>query len=140
LPFSDGFESGNFTTGGWTTSGSTSVITAAAYSGTYGADIAGVAWIEKAVSTAGFTSIHVKYWRNTNGYESNEPFIVEWWDGGNWNGIDSSRNPNWAYMDITCGSGANDNSSFKVRFRSQGNDAPTEYTYIDDVEVTGTAQ
>jgi hypothetical protein len=140
LPWSDNFESGGFTSGGWSTSGSTTVTTAAKHAGTYGAKIAGVAWIEKAQSTVGYTSIHIQYWRTTNGYESNEPFICEWWNGSSWVGVDSSRSKVWTQMDITCASGANNNANFKVRFRSQGNDASTEYTYIDDVQITGTAQ
>jgi hypothetical protein len=140
LPWSDNFESGNFTSGGWTTSGSTSVTTAAKYTGTYGAKIAGVAWIEKALSTVGYNTIHVKYWRKTAGYESNEALKVEWWNGSAWTEIDSSRSTAWTSKDITCASGANNNANFKVRFRSTGNDAATEYGYVDDVQITGTAQ
>ncbi|MHC4738393.1 MAG: LamG domain-containing protein, partial [Planctomycetota bacterium] len=61
LPWSDGFESGDLVTGGWTTSGNATASNKAEYTGTYGAAIKGTAWMEKAISTAGFTAIHVLY-------------------------------------------------------------------------------
>ncbi|MCJ7728780.1 MAG: CotH kinase family protein, partial [Sedimentisphaerales bacterium] len=64
LPWSDGFESGNFTAGGWTTQNTdATVITGAKYTGTYGAKLARGTWIQKLLDTRGFTTIHVQYRR-----------------------------------------------------------------------------
>jgi hypothetical protein len=137
--FSDGFESGNFTAGGWTISGSTATVTtAAAYTGTYGAKLGKMSWIEKAVSTSGYTSIHVKYARKTTGLDSGEDFKAEWYDGGNWNLLESTLDTSWAEKDWLCGSGANNNPNFKIRFSSTGGHPNNEYSYLDIVEVNGT--
>ncbi|UCC21936.1 MAG: DUF362 domain-containing protein [Planctomycetota bacterium] len=142
LPFSDGFESGDFETGGWTTDGIAEVKTQAAYSGSYGAELQVTAWMEKVLSTTGFTNIHVKYVCMTKGMDPGEYLYVEWWDGDSWNVLDAYQGTDWVSRDKTCSSGADDNPSFKVRFRSNAS-APSpkeEFARIDDVEVTGSAQ
>jgi hypothetical protein len=56
--------------------------------------------------------------------------------------IDAYQGTTWIVQDKTCGTGANDNPAFKVRFRSNSQ-APNpngEYARIDDVQITGTAQ
>ena len=136
--FSDGFESGDFTTGGWTTQNSdASVSKKAEYEGTYGAKLAKTTWIEKAVSTAGYSSIHVKYYRMTKNFDAGEYLYVEWYDGTDWNELESTQVSSWgSRQDMTCGSGANDNSNFKVRFRTNAG-SNNESAYVDTVEVTG---
>ncbi len=139
--FSDGFESGNFTAGGWTTSGTASVSTGAAYAGTYGAKLAKVASITKALSTAGYTGIHVKcYWR-TVGFDSGEYIYCEWSDNGgqNWYQLGSLRSSTWTPQDFTCPAGAANNPNFRFRFRTNASKT-SEYGCVDNVEVTGTAQ
>ncbi len=137
LPWSDGFESKDFATGGWTTSGTTNVSTKAKYTDDYGAELKGSAWIEKAISTAGFTDIHVKYARKTNGMDDGEFLAVEWYDGSNWHELESTQASSWASLDKTCGVGADDNPNFQIRFITNA-DKNNEYAYIDDVEITGT--
>jgi hypothetical protein len=139
LPWTDGFESGDLVTGGWTTSGNASASNKADYTGTYGAQLKGSAWIEKAISTEGFTSIHVKYARKTGALDSGEYLYVEYHDGSQWNELEATQASSWAQQDKTCGSSADDNADFKVRFRLNAN-KPNEYAYIDDVEISGTAQ
>ncbi|MHC4117365.1 MAG: hypothetical protein ACYSWO_07635 [Planctomycetota bacterium] len=136
--FSDGFESGDFTTGGWTTQNSdASVSNKAEYEGTYGAKLAKATWIEKAVSTAGYSSIHVRYYRMSKGLDAGEYLYAEWYDGTDWHELESTQATSWgSQQDKTCGSGANDNSSFKIRFRTNAS-ATNEYAYVDSVEVTG---
>jgi len=137
LPWSDGFESGDLTTGVWTISGSASASDKAEYTGTYGAKVAKTSWMEKAISTVGFTTIHVKYARKTKGMDSGEYLYVEWYDGNDWNGLESTQETDWALKDLICGTGADNNASFKLRFRTNSSNA-SEYAYIDDVEITGT--
>jgi hypothetical protein len=141
--FGDGFESGNFTAGGWTISGSTATVTTAAkYTGTYGAKLGKTSWIEKAVSTSGRTSIHVKYARKAVGLDPDEPvepeaFTAQWYDGSNWQVLESTVDTNWAVKDWTLPTGANNNANFRIKFTSNGHAPNQEYSYLDDVEVNG---
>jgi len=139
LPWTDGFESGDLVTGGWTISGNASASDKAEYTGTYGAQLKGTAWMEKAISTTGFTAIHVKYVRMTKGLDSGEYLYVEYHDGTQWNELEATQATSWASQDKTCGTSADNNADFKIRFRTNANNA-SEYTYIDDVEITGTSQ
>ncbi|MHC4159312.1 MAG: hypothetical protein ACYSSO_09570, partial [Planctomycetota bacterium] len=136
--FSDGFESGDFTTGGWTISGSATVSNKAEYTGTYGAKLGKESVIEKAVSTVGYTDIHVKYARKTYGLDSGEEFYARWHDGTEWHVLESTLDTNWAEKDWTLGSTANNNPDFKIKFSSMGGHPSQEYSYLDDVEVSGT--
>ncbi len=142
LPWSDGFESGNFTYGEWTTQNSSaSVSSSVAYTGIYGAKLKKTTWIEKTISTEGFTSIHVKYRRKTKGLDSGENLYVEWsTDGQTWYNLETVRTASYGdgLQDKTCGTGANNNSGFRVRFRTNAS-SNGEYAGIDDVEITGTA-
>ncbi len=138
--FSDGFESGDFATGGWTTqNGDATVVAAAAYTGLYGAQTKRlITWYEKAVSTTGYSDIHVRYVRSTTGLGTGEFLYAEWYDGSGWNQLEATQDTAWAQQDWTLSAVANDNSAFKIRFRSNADGNP-EKTYVDDVEVTGTA-
>lgn len=71
--------------GGWTTSGIALVKRQAKYSGTYGAELQATAWIKRALSTSGFTNIHVRYVYRTRNLNPEEYLYVEWWDGNSWN-------------------------------------------------------
>jgi len=141
LPWSDGFESGNFTVGGWTTRDSNArVITAAAYTGTYGARLRQTTWIQKIKSTEGYSTIHVKYRRQTSGLDSGENLYVEWSiDGSTWNNLETVRTASYSngLQDKVCSTGADNNANFRIRFRTNAN-STTEYAYIDDVQITGT--
>lgn len=138
LPWSDGFESGDFETGGWDTSGRyVTVQTDDVYSGTYAAEIEKSNWFQRAISTEGFSDIHVKYARKTSGLDAGEYLNVEWSvNGSDWYILESTQDTSWSYQDMTCGSGANDSHSFRVRFRT--NCSVKEYAYVDEVEITGT--
>ena len=134
LPWSDGFESGSFAAGGWTTSGNASVSSKADYLSTYGAEIKGTAWIEKAVSTVGFSNINVTYVRKTKGLDTGEYLYVEWFDGNYWHDLEETKDTSWSSQDLTCGAGANNNAAFKVRFGTNASNS-AEYAYVDDVEI-----
>lgn len=134
-PFYDGFESGGFTTGKWATSGGATVTTQAAYAGTYGAQAKKVAWIQKAISTEGFTDIHVKYARTTAGLDSGEFLTVEWsTDGSTWYPLETTQDTSWGYANKACGSGADNDPGFRVRFALNA-DKTNESAYIDEVEI-----
>ena len=136
--FSDGFESGNLATGGWTSSGSVIIKEPAAYEGSYGVQIGGVAWIEKSVSTVGYADIHVKYARKTKGLRSGEFLTVEWSaDGTAWIAIESTSDTAWAQPDIALGAEAGENAAFSVRFRTNASKT-NRYAAVDSVEIIGT--
>jgi len=136
--FSDGFESGNLTAGGWTVSGSATVSSAAAYNGTYGAYLKKVAWIQKALSTAGYKQIHIKFACKTTGMDSGEYLYAEWsTDGSVWNTLETTQDTVWASRDLVCAAGADNSAGFRLRFRTNAN-RTDEYAYIDAVEIIGT--
>jgi hypothetical protein len=139
--FSDGFESGGFATGGWTTqNGDASVSEGAAYTGSYGAKLKKATWIEKAVSTVGYDTIHVKYRRQTNAFDAGENLVVEWYDGSSWNPLETVQSASYGdgLQDKSCGAGADENANFKIRFLTNAN-KNNESAYIDDVVVSGTS-
>jgi hypothetical protein len=138
LNFSDGFESGSFSAGGWTTSGSTSVSGAAAYSGANGAELKSTASIEKAISTAGSTNIQVGYVRKTTGYDKNEQLTVEWsTNGSSWNLLEATSQTSWAVKNFALPAGAENQAGFRLRFSTIANKS-SEKAHIDDVTITGT--
>ncbi|MCX5633430.1 MAG: M6 family metalloprotease domain-containing protein [Phycisphaerae bacterium] len=139
--WSDGFESGDFTAGGWTVAGTASVTTGAKYTGTYGAQIPGsasVSSITKSKSTVGYNTIHVKYDRKLT--KTSVTLVVDWsTDGNTWNVLETLTGSTlWAFRDFTCASGAGNNAGFRVRFRTTGGTS-SRYAYIDNVQITGTA-
>ena len=137
LLWSDDFESGDFDTGDWSTSSDASVKAAAAYSGSYGAQLKKSAAIVKTVSTVGYTNIHVKYARKTNAMVDGEFLAVKWSpDGSTWNLLEETQDTDWAEKDWLV-SGAEGNPDFQIRFITNA-DKNNEYACIDDVEITGT--
>ena len=94
-------------------------------------------WIEKAVSTASYSNIHVKYHRRTVNFDSGEWLTVEWWDGSGWTELEHYQG-GLANADFACGSGADNNANFKVRW-SASSDKNNEFANVDNAEITGTA-
>jgi len=138
LPWSDDFESGDFATGGWIVVATpASVDEVGAYTGSYGAHLKKTGTIEKSISTAGYQAIHVKYDRTTNNMKSNEFLFVDWFDGSGWHELETTQDTSWGAVDEVCGVGADNNPSFKVRFRMNGKAANVE-AMVDNVEIFGT--
>ncbi len=137
LPFTDGFESGDLTTGGWAVVSKANAVSTTSYNGNYSAELGRAASITKSAHTIGVTDIHVKYARKTVGLDSGEYLVVEWYDGTNWNELERTQDTAWVYKDFTLPSGAANNALFKIRFSNDGVDNK-EFTYVDDVEISGT--
>jgi hypothetical protein len=144
LPWSDGFECGNFTAGGWTVAGTTpapSVTTGAKYTGTYGARIpgsTGTRSITKSKSTEGYNSIHVKYDRKVT-RTTNITLTVDWSanGGSSWTTLETvSGSTSWASKDWALGTTANNNPDFRIRFCTTAG-STSRYAYIDNVQITG---
>jgi len=135
LPWSDGFESGDTTTGGWVVAGKVNIVSDA-YMGSYGAEINGGASLTKSIITLGFSDVQVKYARKTAGLEADEYMLVEWYDGTNWNELERTRDTSWTYVQHTLPAGAGENTKFQLRFATLGVDNK-EYVYVDHVEISG---
>jgi polyhydroxybutyrate depolymerase len=135
--FSDGFESGDFSAGGWSTSGSPIVSGSAAYVGSMGARVRRTSSITKAVSTAGHSSVRLRYVRRTRNLDDGEKLFVEWSvDGSSWNEVESFEDSGWVEKDFVLPAGAANQSGFRVRFRTHAN-GWAERADVDDVVVIG---
>ena len=136
--FADGFESGSLVLGGWTRQSSSSEVkTEAKYTGLYGVKLNKSNWFQKAVSTKGYHDVRVKYRRSTTGYDAGDNLYVEWSvDGTNWNDLETVQNASFTngLQTVSCGSGADNNEGFRIRFRSTALENG-EVAYVDDVEV-----
>jgi alpha-glucosidase (family GH31 glycosyl hydrolase) len=135
--FSDGFESNNFTTGGWTNSGCTLGSTYK-YAGTYAVVFNSSDSLTKAKSTAGYSVIQVKYARYTRNCETDDHFIAEWYNGSAWTMMeDLTGNSGWTVMTWNLPAGAGNNANFQIRFRTSHNGS-SDYAYLDEVLILGT--
>lgn len=134
--FANGFESGNFTAGGWTNSGCV-VQTTYKYAGTYAAQFKSSNSLTKSLSTANYQNIQVQYARYTRNCTSSCHFIAEWYNGSSWTTLENvAGNSAWAVKTFTLPAGANNKSGFKIRFRTSGNGS-SNYGYLDEVKVIG---
>lgn len=141
--FFDGFESGDLQTKGWVTYGPGDpwfVSTEEPYEGTYHAMAEGsgeYSYLEIAVSTAGYTDmVSVRYFRQIIAHDAGDSFIVEWYDGTNWNLIEEKNSFDQpAYTDpwVFLPSGALNNPDFKLRFADKC--AGVEKVRLDSVEI-----
>lgn len=138
--FSDGFESGAFTVGGWTRQNTNAFTsTAADYTPTWGARVRRASWLQKTRSTVGFNSIRLGYARRTANMDSTENLYVEWsTNGTTWTAIETTRSTSWAVQSIALPAGAAGQSGFRFRFRTNTNNN-NETADIDDVVLTGVA-
>ena len=137
--FYDGFESNNFTAGGWTNSGCTLGSTYK-YAGTYAAIFNSSDSLTKARSTAGYQSIQVKYARYTRNCETDDHFIAEWYNGSVWATLeDLTGNSAWTVKTWNLPADANNNTGFQIRFRTSHNGS-SDYAYLDEVQILGTPQ
>ena len=63
--------------------------------------------------------------------------VVDWsTDGTTWNPIETTTSTTYATTNFTCGSGANNNAGFRVRFRTSAG-ASNRYAYVDNVKING---
>jgi predicted phage tail protein len=91
---------------------------------------------EKAISTAGYSGITITYARNTSTLAAGDVFVSEWYDGTNWNTIESisSGFGGWTLIsDAVLPAGAANNPNFIIRFRAASTAA--HYCYVDAVSV-----
>lgn len=135
--FSDGFESGDFTTGGWITTGSPVVSSSAAHAGSQGARLRGTSSITRLVSTVGIASVKVEYDRRTSGLDIGEHLYVEWSTNGiSWTPIETTRTAVWNAnpISVVLPAVAAGRSGFRIRFRTNASSI-LENARIDEVKV-----
>ncbi len=93
-------------------------------------------WVEKAVSTAGLGQIEVSYARTTQGFASGQALVVEWWNGAVWSPLESVTTKGYEPVSFFLPSTADNNPSFRLRFRTNGNNI-NRRADVDVVMVTG---
>ena len=136
--FTDGFETGNITAGGWVRQNtSAAASTGARQSGSWGLRLTGTTWIEKAFSTVGYNTITLAVGRRTSGYDAGEVLTIEWWNGTVWASLGTVNTTAWATQTFNLPAGAAGNAAFKFRFRSNAN-ATNERGELDNVLLRGT--
>lgn len=155
LLFSDDFESGGLSSGGWSNSNNVraKVAGGAAYTGAYGARLkkggqgtgaclVGIAskqaWIESpAIDTTGYTSVEIRFAAEVINFEIPcEELTLQWYNGVNWQDVTSITVDSWNLFNVTMPSGAANNAAMKFRFITNAK-GKFERANIDDVAVYG---
>lgn len=143
--FEEGFESGNLN--GWTKQNNRPTAKGgAARSGLYGANLKRTTWIEKTVSTVGYSQVTTVFTFRTKNFEAgpNEQVYAEWSiDGGaTWNLITSHRGAQWQNEEHVLPAAAAGQPNFKLRFRTDatGTHSSTgkkKKAHVDVVRIIG---
>ena len=135
--FSDGFESGNLTAGGWVVQNTNAAAnTGARLTGSWGARLTATSWMEKARSTVGYNTISLTLARRTSGYDAGEFLYIEWWNGTVWAQLGTVNTTAYTSATFSLPAAAAGNAAFKFRVRSNAN-ATNERGEIDDVVLRG---
>ncbi len=144
--FSDGFESG---IGAWTLSKASNAnywtaATTNPYEGAYSAQVYPMSTtdpassMEKGISTAGYSTISVSYYRKLNLPTALKRFRAKWYDGTTWNVLELANNTadsSYAYRSFTLPSSAANNPDFRIRFECTAG-ASSNFCRVDNVLVT----
>src|SRR3989338_734458 len=142
------FESGNFATNGWVVDGQGNpwlVSTQNPLNGVYHAQsqqsgAGNPTYLEKSISTVGYSGITVNYNRKLIGLDAADDFSAEWFNGNAWNTLEhvsSQDNANYVFKSFSLPTSANENPNFRIRFMCEAG-AVSEYCRVDDVEVSAT--
>lgn len=137
--FSDSFESGNLTAGGWTAQNlQASASTASRLTGAWGARLIGTTWMQRVRSTAGYGSITLTLSHRTVALDSGEALFIEWWDGAAWRAVATVTGGSWSTQTHALPAAAADNAAFRLRLRTNANAPAFERVDVDDVILRGT--
>lgn len=137
--FTDGFESGNLTAGGWVVQNTQAAAnTGARQTGNWGARLNRATWMEKSFSTVGYNTISIVVGRRTNGLDAGEFLYIEWWNGSAWTVAGTVNTTAWASATFTLPAAAANNAAFKFRFRTNAN-GNNERGDVDNVSLRGIA-
>ncbi len=142
--FFDGFESGTLETKNWITSGTgepwqVGEGASKSHEGTFYALASGSGEhiLEADVDTAGYENLNLSFYYGISGMGSSGYFVIEWYDGDQWNSIFNFSDNAVRYTCFNCSlpEGACDNPDFKLRFGCSLGHGGT--VYIDNVELMG---
>ncbi len=136
--FSDDFESGTLTAGGWTNAGSgvTEIATAASKDGTYGARVKNGAVLSKTFSTVDYENVSIAYDRKTLNFAGSENLTVQWSvDGSSWTTLETTQSGSWANKTFTLPTAADNKAQVTIQFATSGN-RNAEKAFIDNVSIT----
>lgn len=135
---------GNTSLSGWTRS---STSYAEYYTGTYKVGTAALrvrytGTATKSVDTTGYTGIVLSFKLTAYSLESGEYVYVEYNDGSGWTQAgsrgDGQDNGTFQTFSVNLPSSCDNNSSFQVRVRISSS-STSDYGYMDDLTITGTA-
>jgi hypothetical protein len=152
--FSDDFESGNLSAGGWTTSGTYrgwSVVDDG-----FTPDYAAWAYpqdssepgsvLTNEVNLSGYSTIQISYERKLiyfNGQDFNGIFKSKWYNGTTWHVLEentSARDSSFVEKTYFLGNSASDNPDFRIRFECTGGSSSIhDYCYVDNIQITGSS-
>ncbi|OGY63266.1 MAG: hypothetical protein A3J53_03385 [Candidatus Harrisonbacteria bacterium RIFCSPHIGHO2_02_FULL_40_20] len=154
--FYDGFESDDFSTGGWVTSETSNIKTnnddawtdsninppkgrSAEIDGSTGVNPDDA--IVKSFSTAGLEKIKVRYARKIEGLSGGEAFNAQYSvDGSNWLDLEApAGDSDYQSILVALPSTADNNPDFKIRFQMNGSGAG-DNLFVDDVVIFGELQ
>ncbi len=137
--FSDDFESGNLTAGGWTLADNPLVRNVAPYTGTNCVLLNADDVLTKAFSTEGKTGLTLSYARRCSAgneaLDDGEYLMVEWSpDGVTWHLLEQTQDGAYAVVEFPLPVEAENQAGFQFRFYEN---ADTEWARIDDVSLEG---
>lgn len=133
--FSDNFESGNLNA--WTVSGNAMANAISSFGDSYGVRIMKTTYIQRIVSTIGYTNITLAYARQALSLSDGENLRVRWKVEGTstWYDLETLNTTAYATHSKVLPAAA-ENTSIMIRFVTNANE-DHERAYIDDIVVTG---
>jgi hypothetical protein len=148
--FADDFETGGLAA--WTLSKASgandwTAATTNPYQGSYHAQgrplstTTPAASMGKAVSTSGYGTVTVSYYRRLIGLDVADEYKAKWFDGTSWNvmeetGSVSANDAAYVHKQFVLPSAAGNNPAFAIKFECTAG-ATSEYCRVDNVEITG---
>ena len=131
--FSEGFESGGYSAGGWTTTNSNARITTASHSGAYASWLRRSTTITTTIDTSGTGGATLSFYASTSGYESSERMLAQYsTNGSTWTTVATVSNSTTSYTLFSASVPAS--ASLRIRFTTNAN-RNNERTYLDDILV-----
>jgi len=94
--------------------------------------------MEKAVSTAGYSTITLSYYRQLSLPSALKRFRAKWYDGTAWNTLELTNNTNdasYVYKSFVLPGSAGNNPNFRIRFECTAGSV-SNFCRVDNVKVT----
>ncbi|MEZ6005631.1 MAG: zinc metalloprotease [Planctomycetota bacterium] len=135
--FTEDFQSGGFTAGGWSRSSTNYVVIGSSYgNGGYGARLRRSSWLRTTFAPAGSTSLTVEFDRRASGYDSGEALTVTVVQGGVTKGSATFTGNSGSFIHSTVTANNLNSGTITLTFSTNAN-RTNEYAYLDNIVVTG---